>query len=83
MLQEVRSFQFQGHEIQYDFACTKSYKWQKAVNSGDGARVMGAVEQLFMGRDEELVDELFDDDATRMVELLQAVLEDSGGTAKN
>ena len=54
----MRTIEFQGIEIEYDERCTKSWKWQKAVASGDEGRAIKAVEQLLCGRDEEYADAL-------------------------
>lgn len=87
----MRTIEFQGHEIAYDERCLKSYKWQKAMNSGDPARSTRAVEQLFAGRDEEYADLIsgndnpddLDTSMDVMADLLAAVLEDMGQLAKN
>lgn len=87
----MRTIEFQGIEITYDERCMKSYKWQKAMNSGDSTRSTKALEQLFAGRDEEYADALcgnedadsLDSSMDVMADLLAAVLEDMGQTAKN
>lgn len=87
----MRTIEFKGHEIAYDERCLKSYKWQKAMNSGDSQRSTKAVAQLFAGRDEEYADLIcgndnpdeLDTSMEAMGELLAAVLEDMGQLAKN
>ena len=87
----MRTIEFQGHEIAYDERCMLSYKWQKAMNSGDAERSSRAIERLFLGHDEEYADLLCgNDDADEldssmdvMGELLAAVLDDMGQKAKN
>lgn len=80
----MRQIEFQGVEIEYDERCTKSWKWQKAVASGDPARSLHAVEQLLCGRDEEYADMLCGNDdpeapdtsAEVMQELIAACIAD-------
>lgn len=86
----MRTIEFEGIKAEYDERCIMSYKWQKAVNSGDSARSTRAIEQLFAGHDEEYADALSDsgdeelDNAMdKMGQLLQAVMEDMGRLAKN
>lgn len=86
----MRTIEFEGIKAEYDERCIMSYKWQKAVNSGDSARSTRAIEQLFAGRDEEYADALSDsgdeelDNAMdKMGQLLQAIMEDMGRIAKN
>lgn len=86
----MRTIEFEGIKAEYDERCIMSYKWQKAVNSGDPARSTRAIEQLFAGRDEEYADALSDsgdeelDNAMdKMGQLLQAIMEDMGRLAKN
>lgn len=85
----MRTIEFEGVKVEYDERCVLSYKWQKAANSGDTARIMGAVERLLCGRDEEYADALsksgddMDDSMELMGKLLGAVIEDMGRTAKN
>lgn len=82
MTQNVRSIEYKGVTVEYDAACLKSWKWQKAVFSGDATRAMGAIERLLMGKDEEYADAL-GDEFDVMQELVAAVIEDSGVAAKN
>lgn len=86
----MRTIEFEGIKAEYDERCIMSYKWQKAVNSGDSARSTRAIERLFAGRDEEYADALSDsgdeelDNAMdKMGQLLQAIMEDMGRIAKN
>jgi len=78
----MRTIEYKGVEVTYDERCTKSWKWQKAVASGDPARSIRAIEQLLAGRDEEYAEAL-GDDGDAMLGLLTAVMEDMGGAAKN
>lgn len=48
----MRTIEFNGISVEYDERCPKSYRWQKAVNSGDPARSIGALSRLFLGKDE-------------------------------
>ena len=85
----MRTIEFEGIEVTYDERVTRSWKWQKAVASGDMSRTIGAMERLFCGRDEEYADALcgnedpddLDTSADAMQRLVMAVMEDAG--AKN
>lgn len=77
----MRTIDFRGVKVEYDDSCTKSWKWQKAVASGDMSRTISAIERLLCGRDEEYADAL-GDDAEAMTALISAVIEDTN-TAKN
>ena len=98
----MRTIDFKGTSVQYEEKCVMSYRWQKALNSGDEARGLKAIERLFCGRDEYYAyaigtadpmtyedwlaagDDVFlDGSMDGMGELLQAVMEDMGQTAKN
>lgn len=87
----MRAIEHKGMSFEYDERCIVSYKWQKAMNSQDPGRTTRALEQLFCGRDEEYADMLcgnddhddLDTSMGDMTELLSAVLEDMGRTAKN
>lgn len=48
----MREVEFKGMTVEYDERCLKSYKWQKAINSGDPRRSAGAIARLFAGKDE-------------------------------
>ena len=48
----MRQIEFRGIAAEYDERCTKSYRWQKAMNSGDSARVTKAVTRIFAGKDD-------------------------------
>lgn len=63
--------EFRGVEVEYDEKCPKSYIWQKKLAKSDPA----AIEQLLLGRDEEVAEKL-GDDMDAMAELLQAITED-------
>lgn len=87
----MRSIEFRGITVEYEEKCVLSYKWQKAVNSGDPTKASNAVERLLMGRDEEYADLLcenadpdaLDTSMDAMGELLKAIMEEMGRTAKN
>lgn len=87
----MRTIEFHGVKIEYDERCPLSWKWQKAVGSGDQVRMVRAIEQLLCGRDEEYADALCDNGDTEapdtsfdlMIELIGKVTEDMGGKAKN
>lgn len=88
----MRTIEFKGHEFEYDETCTKSWKWQRAVASGDVARSVGAIDRLLCGRSDEYADVLsgneggsdeLDESMDDMTELVQAIMEQLGGTSKN
>lgn len=97
----MRSIEFNGVTVEYDERCIKSYRWQKAMNSGDPERSTKAVARLFDGKDEYYAYALgadeplgyedwladdgdwLDESMDAMGDLLAAVLEDMGQTAKN
>ena len=57
----MRTIEFRGVTVEYDEKCIKSWKWQKALASGDDARGVAAIERLLLGKDEEIADALGDD----------------------
>lgn len=57
----MQTIEFRGVTVAYDETCTKSWKWQKAIASGDDAKIVSAIERLFCGKDEEVADRLGDD----------------------
>lgn len=73
----MATIDFRGVTVEYDDKCPKSYKWQKLINRND----ISAIEQLFLGHDEEVAD-MFGDDSDTMQELVLACIEDSRA-AKN
>lgn len=85
----MRTIEFKGIEVEYDEKCLLSWKWQKAVASGDQTRAVRAMEKLLCGRDEEYADALCGNDdpeapdtsAEAMQELVAACLSDAN--AKN
>lgn len=97
----MRSIEFNGITVEYDERCIKSYRWQKAMNSGDSERSTKAVARLFDGKDEYYAYALsadeplcyedwladdgdwLDESMDAMGDLLAAVLDDMGQTAKN
>lgn len=78
----MRTIEYKGITVDYDERCTKSYKWQKAVMSGDTARGIRAIERLLCGRDEEY-SELLGDDADEMQALIAACMADMTSAEKN
>lgn len=92
----MRTIEFNGIEVEYDEKCNLSWKWQRAVSSGDGARLARAIDRLLLGKSDEVAmrlsgvedggdDDLdvLDDAMQPMVELLGAINEDMGRAAKN
>lgn len=92
----MRTIEFNGVEVEYDERCNLSWKWQRAVSSGDGARLARAIDRLLLGKSDEVAmrlsgvedggdDDLdvLDDAMQPMVELLGAINEDMGRAAKN
>lgn len=75
------TIEFRGKTVEYDEKCLKSWKWQKALASGDEARGIAAIERLFLGRDEEVAD-MFGDDIEVMGELIGAI-SNKGRAGKN
>lgn len=57
----MQTIEFRGITIAYDETCIKSWKWQKALASGDDKRGVAAIERLLLGKDEEIADALGDD----------------------
>ena len=68
----MKTIEYKGVEVQYDDTCLGSWKWLKAVASGDTARVIGAIETLFCGKDEEVAEHLGGGFA-EMTELVAAI----------
>ena len=88
----MRTIEYKGHEFEYDETVTKSWKWQKAVASGDISRSVSAIDRLLCGRSDEYADILSGNDAGSdeldesmddMTALVQAIMAEIGGTAKN
>lgn len=78
----MREIEFKGVKVKYDEKCLKSWKWQKALASGEDKRGVAAIERLLMGKDEEIADEL-GDDIDVMGELIAAIVSDGGRVEKN
>ena len=74
----MASIEFRGKTVEYDETCPKSYRWQKLVNRND----IRAIEDLFLGKDEEVA-QLFGDDADVMQELVLAIIQNTSQQAKN
>lgn len=78
----MREIEFKGITVQYDEKCLKSWKWQKALASGEDKRGVAAIERLLLGKDEEIADQL-GDDIDVMGELIAAIVGDGGRVEKN
>ena len=78
----MREIEFKGVKVQYDETCLKSWKWQKALASGEDKRGVAAIERLLLGKDEEIADQL-GDDIDVMGELIAAIIGDGGRVEKN
>lgn len=97
----MRTIEYKGIEVEYDERCMNSYRWQKAMNSGDSERSTKALARLFADKDEYYAyalsadkpmsydewltsdDDWLDESMDQMGELLKAILDDMGQTAKN
>ena len=97
----MRTIDFNGVTVEYDERCIMSYRWQKAITSGDTDRSIKAFARLLGGKDEyyayaigtndpmsyeewlEAGDDLLDDSMGVMADLMAAIVEDMGQTAKN
>lgn len=87
----MRTIEFNGIEVTYDDSVTHSWKWNKAVASGDPRRMANAMERILCGRDEEYADLLcgnedhdeLDSSMDVMGDLMQAILQDLDRPAKN
>lgn len=77
----MRTIEFKGVKVQYDEKVLYSWKWQKKLASGNPGAGMAAVEELLMGKDEEIADALGDNIET-MGELVAAISE-ANDKAKN
>ena len=71
----MKKIEFRGVEVEYDETCVKSWKWQKAINSGDSARGMKAISRLLLDKDEEVADQIGDDFEV-MAELVAAIMDE-------
>lgn len=77
----MKQIEYNGITIEYDETCVKKWKWQKAIASGDSARIVKAIENLFCGKDEEVADQIGGDFET-MTDLVGQIV-DQIGQAKN
>ena len=77
----MRTIEFRGVNVEYDETCVNSWKWNKALASGDDKRGTAAIERLLLGKDEEVADAL-GDDINVMGELIGAIVAESR-VAKN
>lgn len=78
----MRTIKFRGHEIQYDERSLKSWKLQRQIASAGNAAAFDAADVILMGKADEVA-ELLGDDIDAMGELLQEIVVELGGTAKN
>lgn len=77
----MRTIEFRGVTVEYDETCVNSWKWNKALASGDDKRGTAAIERLLLGKDEEVADAL-GDDINVMGELIGEIVAESR-VAKN
>lgn len=77
----MRTIEFHGVNVEYDETCINSWKWNKALASGDDKRGTAAIERLLLGKDEEVADAL-GDDINVMGELIGEIVAESR-VAKN
>ena len=77
----MRTIEFNGVKVEYNEKLLNSWKWQKKLAGGNPAAGMAAVEELLMGKDDEVADAVGDDVET-MGELIAAIME-ANGKAKN
>lgn len=77
----MRTIEFNGVKVDYDESILNSWKWQKRLSSGNPAAGVAAVEELLLGKDDEVADAI-GDDVTTMAELVSAIME-ANGKAKN
>lgn len=80
----LKKISFEGQEFEYDPAEAKSYKNLKRIARGstDIGEFFGAFEDIFAGKDVEYA-EMLDNDFEKLGELVSAVVEAEGSTAKN
>lgn len=82
----MRTITFQGHKVKYDERCLRSWKMQRAIaratSTGDPNASFEAADTILMGKADEIA-ELLGDDIDTMGELLQAIVNEVGGEAKN
>lgn len=77
----MRTIEFKGVKVQYDEKLPHSWKWQKKLASGNSAAGIAAIEELLLGKDEEVADALGGEMET-MGELVAAIV-DANDKAKN
>lgn len=77
----MRTIEFRGTKVEYDERLLHSWKWQKKLAKSEGLAGMLAVEELLLGKDEDVADAIGDDVET-MGELVAAIMEDNN-KAKN
>lgn len=77
----MKTIEFNGITVEYDETLLHSWKWQKRFAKSEGMAGMLAVEELLLGKDEEVAEAIGDDIET-MGELVAAILE-ANNKAKN
>jgi hypothetical protein len=80
----MKSLQFEGKTFKYDERAPKRWSIQKALAIGaeDPKGFYGALDKIFAGRSDEYA-EMLDDDADKMLELLNRITIAIGGDVKN
>ena len=80
----MKTLQYDGMTFEYDERAPKRYSVQKALALGasDPAGFYAALDKIFCGHSDEYTERL-DDDADKMLELLDRVTLAVGGKAKN
>ena len=77
----MRTIEYNGIKVEYDESLVHKWKWQKKLASGNGAAGISAIEELLLGKDEEVADAL-GGDMEAMGELVAAII-DANDKAKN
>lgn len=80
----MKTITFEGHKISYDERAPQKWSVQKALALGadDPAGFYKAIDTILAGKSDEYA-ALFDDDADKMLELLDRISLAVGGDAKN
>jgi hypothetical protein len=77
----MRTIEFNGVSVEYDERLVHSWKWQKRLAKSDGMAGLLAVEELLLGKDEEVA-EAIGDDVETMGKLVASII-DENNKAKN